>query len=200
MTRFGRDVFVNCPFDREYESLRIAAMFTIIRSGFRARCADEVDNAAENRFGKICQIIRQCRFGVHDNSRTETAGNPPLPRFNMPLELELFLGARQFGGSSHSRKTCIIFDRQRFRFQKYISDIAGQDIHSHNGRPKTLIVELATWLRRQSGDNKVPGGHAIALEFKKFRDALPAICAGRGLVSPELVFSDYTQIVTEYLT
>jgi hypothetical protein len=60
-------------------------------------------------------------------------------------------------------------------------------------------VELATWLRRQSGDNRVPGSHAI-LEFKKFKDALPAICAGRGLVISELVFSDYTQIVTEYLT
>jgi hypothetical protein len=118
----------------------------------------------------------------------------------MPFELGLFLGAREFGGRTHNRKTCIIIDKQRFRFQKYISDIAGQDIHSHKGRAKTLIVELATWLRRQSGDGRVPGGRAIALEFKKFTGALPAICTGRSLDISELVFSDYTQIVTEYLT
>ena len=93
MAAENRDVFVNCPFDTDYRPLFNAIVFTIIRSGFRARCALEADNAAENRFDKICKIISECRYGVHDISRTEVDGNPPLPRFNMPLELGLFLGA-----------------------------------------------------------------------------------------------------------
>ena len=135
MAAENRDVFVNCPFDTDYRPLFNTIVFTIIRSGFRARCALEADNAAENRFDKICKIVSECRYGVHDISRTEVDGNPPLPRFNMPLELGLFLGAKKYGGARHREKSCIIFDREPYRFQRYISDIAGQDIHAHRGEP-----------------------------------------------------------------
>jgi hypothetical protein len=118
-----RHVFVNCPFDEGYEDFFDAAVFTIIRSGFVARCARETDNAADNRFDKICRIIQECRYGVHDISRTETDGNPPLPRFNMPLELGVFLGAKRYGDSRQRLKSCIVFDREPYRFQRYISDI-----------------------------------------------------------------------------
>ena len=57
MATGDRDVFVNCPFDADYKLLFNAAVFTIIRSGFVARCALETDNSADNRFDKICKII-----------------------------------------------------------------------------------------------------------------------------------------------
>jgi hypothetical protein len=195
-----REVFVNCPFDDEYKPLFNATVFTIIRSGFVARSALETDNAAENRFDKICQIIKECRYGVHDISRTEVDGNPPLPRFNMPLELGLFLGAKKYGGPRHRLKSCIILDRERYRFQRYISDIAGQDIHSHGGEVRILITELATWLRMQSRDSNVPGGVALANEFDAFTMALPEIYDARNLHPSEVTFGDYNAIVVEYLT
>jgi hypothetical protein len=200
MASTNRDVFVNCPFDSEYKAFFNAIVFTVIRSGFVARCALETDNAADNRFDKICQIIKECRYGIHDISRTETDGAPPLPRFNMPLELGLFLGAKKYGGTAHRQKSCIIFDRERFRFQRFISDISGQDIHSHHGDIRTLITELATWLRAQSGDQKVPGGRAIAEEFELFTTALPTICDARRLHVDEVTFGDYNTIVVQYLT
>src|SRR5215204_7729452 len=80
------------------------------------------------RCSKIQAIIEECRYGIHDISRTEADGDPPLPRFNMPLELGLFLGARQYGNRDQKAKRCVIYDRELYRFQKYISDIAGQDI------------------------------------------------------------------------
>jgi hypothetical protein len=194
-----RDVFINCPFDAAYKPIFNAIVFTVIRSGFRARCALETDNAADNRLAKICEIIAECRYGIHDISRTEADGDPPLPRFNMPLELGLFLGAQRYGGPTHRAKSCIVFDRERYRFQRFISDIAGQDIHAHGGDVPTLIRELATWLRDQSRDPKVPGGRAIAAEYGEFEAALPAICADRQLGLDELTFGDFTRIVAEYL-
>ena len=196
----GRDVFLNCPFDASYQPIFHAAVFTIIRSGFRVRCALEADDAAENRLAKILAIIEQCPFGVHDISRTETDGSPPLPRFNMPLELGAFLGARRFGSSLQRRKQCIIFDCKKFRYQRFISDIAGQDIHSHAGRPTTLIKELAAWLRLHSGLANVPGGIAIAKEFGAFKRRLPKICATSQLDVSELTYFDYETIVVRYLT
>jgi hypothetical protein len=199
MADSNRDVFVNCPFDNGYEPLFNATVFTIIRSGFAPRCALETDNAADNRFDKICQIIRECRYGVHDISRTEVDGEPPLLRFNMPLELGVFLGAKKYGGVKHRLKSCIIFDRERYRFQRYISDIAGQDIHTHGGRVGDLVTELATWLRAHSRDANIPGGVAIAEEFETFTTALPKICHARRLDPREVTFGDYSAIVTQYL-
>jgi len=197
----NRDVFINCPFDAAYQTLFYAIVFTAIRSGFRARCALETDDASENRFAKICSIIKACRYGVHDISRTEADGDPPLPRFNMPLELGVFLGAKSYGGPAQKDKRCIIFDRERYRFQRYISDIAGQDIHSHEGSERKLIEELAAWLRAQSRDPSVPGGRAIAGEFGTFKaEILPAICQARGLEIDELTFGDFNDIVVQYIT
>jgi hypothetical protein len=199
MTGANRDVFINCPFDQAYQPKLHAIVFTVFRSGFRARCALEADNAASNRFAKICSIIEECRYGVHDLSRTEVDGEPPLPRFNMPLELGVFLGFCIAGNKLQRQKRCIVFDKERYRYQRFISDISGQDIHSHDGDERRLIIELASWLRVQSRDPKVPGGHVIARQFEEFAGRLPEVLDDRGLTKEELTFSDYTSIVASYL-
>jgi len=81
-----------------------------------------------------------------------------------------------------------------------MSDIAGQDIHSHQGDIDRLIVELATWLRAQSGDAHVPGGVAISAEFAAFNLTLPAIYAARQLDPAEVTFGDFSAVVVQYLT
>jgi hypothetical protein len=80
-----------------------------------------------------------------------------LPRFNMPLELGVFLGAKRFGTGGQKGKACIVFDREPYRFQRFISDIAGQDIRTHGGDVPTLIRELAAWLRTQPGGLQAGG-------------------------------------------
>jgi len=156
------------------------------------------------RFGKSlrdnCRIIEECRYGIHDICRTELDDRYGLPRFNMPLELGLFLAAKRFGSGTQKSKRCIVLDRQRYRYQRFISDIAGQDIHSHQGRIGTLIAEVASWLRTQSRRSNVPGGRMIAGEFDSFRRKIPRICANRGLAPEELTFGDYADMVVEYVT
>ena len=195
----SRDVFINCPFDTEYKLFFQATVFVVIRSGFRPRCALETDDSSENRFEKICNIISDCRYGIHDISRTQLDGRYKLPRFNMPLELGVFLAAKRFGARAHKLRRCIVFDKQQYRYQKYISDIAGRDINSHDGRLPILIEKLASWLRRESGDRKVPGGRKIASEFNVFKREIAKICAARNLQPGELTFGDYAQMVAEYL-
>lgn len=193
------DVFVNCPFDPPYKPIFNAMVFTVVRSGYRLRCALEADNFADNRLERICSIIAECKFGVHDISRTEPDAGSGLPRFNMPLELGLFLGARRYGGTDQRGKVCIVFDRERYRFQQFISDIAGQDIHAHGDDVPTLIRELATWLRGQPGGTAVPGGVAIAAEYADFEILLPTILTLRALDPIEMTFGDFNGIVTEYV-
>jgi hypothetical protein len=182
----------------DYRVFFEAIVFTITRSGFRPRCALETDDASQIRFEKIAQIIAECRYGIHDISRTELDPHN-LPRFNMPLELGLFLGAKRFGVGVQKRKRCIVFDKEPYRYQKLISDISGQDVHSHDARSDDLIEKAAAWLRTQSGDTKVPGGRKIAEEFNIFQSHLAKICAGRSLHPDELTFGDYARMVEEYL-
>lgn len=193
----NRDVFINCPFDDLYKPIFYGIVFTIVRSGFVARCALETDDASDIRFQKICAIIDESGYGIHDISPTYTNGRPPLPRFNMPLELGLFLGASRFGSKP---KRCFIFDVERFRYQKFISDLAGQDIHEHKGDVDTVILQVATWLRQQSRDERVPGGKAIAFEYKAFCKKLPLLCRSSKITQDELTFGDFNVMVADHLT
>ena len=112
----------------------------------------------------------------------------------------MFIAAKRFGVGILKTKRCIIFEKQKYEYQKYISDLSGQDIHSHGGNIKALIAELATWLRTQSRDAKVPGGQKIVEEFRAFRRKVPQVCTRRGLREEELTFGDYAELVAEYLT
>ena len=193
-------MFINCAFDARFQPIFHAIVFAVIRSGFRARCALETDDGAEVRLAKIQSIIEECRYGIHDLSRTEADGTPPLPRFNMPLELGMFLGARRYGDIDQKRKRALILDVEQYRYQRFISDIAGQDIKAHNGDVETTIERVASWLRAQSKTTTVPRGLAIANEFAAFQGDLPAILNARNLRRDEMSFGDYLAIVTAWIT
>ena len=92
---YNDNVFINCPFDSEFKDIFYAKVFTIFDCGFRARCALEEDDGGEVRIEKIFNIIRQCRYGIHDVSRTQQYPNTEIPRFNMSLELGIFFGAKK---------------------------------------------------------------------------------------------------------
>jgi hypothetical protein len=195
----SEDVFINCPFSDDYDSYFKAILFTVIRSGFNPRCAREDDDGGDVRFDKICRIIEDCKYGIHDISKTEADGEPPLPRFNMPLELGLFLGARKYGDAEQTLKKAIIFDREPYRYQKFISDISGQDIHAHNNDVGQLIIGVAAWLRRASKRKTVPGGTAIAEEYAVFMDNLPIMLAARHMQPQDLTYDDDITFIAEWL-
>lgn len=192
------DVFINCPFTPDYDPFFKAVLFTVIRSGFKPRCAREDDDGGEVRFEKICRIIEDCKFGIHDISKTELDQASGLPRFNMPLELGLFLGAKKYGDDEQSRKKVLIFDREPYRYQQFISDIAGQDIHAHAGEVRRLIIEIAGWLRRASQRRTVPGGAELADEFERFHKALPGMLTLRQLQPEDLTYDDDIAFITEW--
>ena len=131
------DVFLNCPFDDKYRPIFEAVIFAIYDCGFVARCALEIDDSAEVRIDKIFRLIGACKFGIHDISRIELDRKSGFPRFNMSFELGIFLGAKRFGGRRQKEKSCLILDKEPYRFQSFISDIGGQDIKAHDGEPKT---------------------------------------------------------------
>lgn len=98
------------------------------------------------RIEKITGMIRACRLSIHDISRIEVDGDPPLPRFNMPLELGMFMGAKAFGSGEQKKKAGVVLDTEPFRYQRYISDIAGQDIRAHGGDAGRVVRHVRNFL------------------------------------------------------
>ena len=198
--QYEKDVFVNSPLDADYRPLFDAIVFTIHDCGFAARSALEVNDTSQVRIEKISAIIAGCKFGLHDISRTELDAATGLPRFNMPLELGLFLGAKRFGTGKQKTKNCLVLDVERYRYQKFISDIAGQDIVAHGGNVAQAIRAVRDWLSdARAGSTKLPGGAAVAHRYELFRDDLPDICAKRGLVAADLTFNEYVLQVEEWI-
>jgi len=198
---YNLNVFVNCPFDESYLPLMEALIFVIHDCGFIARSALEAEDSSEVRIDKIARIIKDCRYGIHDISRTEPGAETGLPRFNMPLELGLFLGARRFGSKTDQTKACLILDSERYRYQRFCSDIAGQDIQSHKASPAEAIRVVRNWLRNHidSSSISIPGGRVILERFNFFQTELPQLCKKLKLERSELIYNDYTMFASEWL-
>jgi hypothetical protein len=191
-------VFINCPFDAEYEQLFHALLFTVSACGGVPRCALEEDDAMQIRLHKIVRIIEECPLGIHDVSRTELDEANGLPRFNMPFELGIFIGA-----SSILRRRCLrralILDSDPYRYQKFLSDIAGQDIRSHGGDSARVIRVVRDWLAAASPDASLPPARKISRAFQAFKASMPDIAVGLGFHHSHMPFVDLKKAIVSWI-
>ena len=192
-------VFINVPFDRRYKKLFDALVFAVHDCGFFARGAREQEDSSQFRLEKLYKIIGECRYGIHDLSRVTLDSVNRLPRFNMPLELGIFLGAKRFGGQAHARKSCLILDRDPYRYQIFCSDIGGQDIRAHRNDVRAAVGAVRDWLRTTSKRSGLRGAKDMANRYVQFRMELPAICRAAKLDLIDLGFLDYRTLVEEWI-
>ena len=129
---FDLAVFVNCPFDEPFKPLLDAILFAIHDCGFAARTALEESGSGETRLDKLVRVIGECRFSIHDISRTEITQSSPLPRFNMPFECGLALGAIRYRRPLRSgSRDFHLMAADDFQDKRTLSDLAGQDASYH---------------------------------------------------------------------
>ncbi len=159
----------------------------------------EIDDGADVRFEKIQRLISASKYGIHDISVTDADAVTGLPRFNMPLELGVFLGAKRYGQNHQKKKNCLILDRERWRYREFISDIAGHDIRGHDNDQDTAITAVRDWLNAASGRRTIPGGRAIARRFHRFEADLPQICDELEIEPDEITYNDYGTMVSSWL-
>jgi hypothetical protein len=118
----------------------------------------------------------------------------------MPFELGIFLAAKKFGGKTHSDKIGLILDKERFRYQKYLSDIAGQDIRSHNDKPENAIKAVRDWLATSDRTVTMPGTAVLKRRYRKFQQQLPKMCKDLHWKVNEISHSDYEHLVSTWLS
>jgi hypothetical protein len=194
------DVFINCPFDDSYAALFRSIVFAIFACGYRSRCALEDNDSGTLRFDKLKAMIQRCDLGIHDLSGTELSQQTSTPRFNMPFELGLFLGARHFGGVRQKQKRALVLAESRAKWAPTISDLAGVDPVFHGNRPAKVIGAVRDFLGKGPNGARLPGEEAIAADFERFEEDLPRLArAARQTLSEARRYANFVTFVEEFL-
>jgi len=197
---FSKNEFINCPFDNDYFPIVKSLLFTIVYLGFTPKISENY-NSGEARIKGLRKLIEDSKFSVHDLSRIQLNANN-FPRFNMPFECGIDFGSKFFGSNRLKRKKFLILDKERYRFQEFISDIAGNDIRAHHDSPEIAVKCLRDWLYLNTKTN-LPRHKAIWLIFKEFESDYNEVLGSEGydpLDINAISFSEIVEIMDNWIT
>jgi len=165
---FEKSVFINCPFDKEYEPILQAMLFCVVYLGLEPRFSGEREDSSENRLDKIVELIKSSKYSVHDLSRSEAKTKGELARHNMPFELGVDYGCKKFFTRCKSKKI-LILDEKKYRYQAALSDIAGCDIKYHGSNYRKAVRNLRSWLVSEAEARNV-GPEKILRKWVDFQE------------------------------
>ena len=74
-----RSVFINCPYDPEYEPLADALLLAVVACGFSPRSALESGLAAIPRVERIFHAIHSSKYSIHDPRISLPGGQHKVP-------------------------------------------------------------------------------------------------------------------------
>lgn len=166
--RLANTVFLNIPYDDKFRRLYLAYITGLVHLGLDPHATIEIPSG-RNRLEKILELIRQCRYSIHDLSRVQLdRSRPQTPRFNMPFELGLAVasaeldsmsGSARDGAGTERRDSWFVFEAKRYRLSKSLSDLGGTDPHIHGGTIEGVMRKLSDAFRRPTAPelNSVSG-------------------------------------------
>jgi len=170
---FEKSIFINCPFDTNYiNDLLKPMMYVIVRNGFNPRLSLEVSDSGQVRLAKITDIIRNCKYSIHDLSIVKSKKANEFARMNMPFELGIDYGLRNSGINPLDSKQFLILEATKYDYMKAISDINGFDIKVHDNKAEQLFECLYTWFSETLKINKQDPPLKIFYEFVDFNTIL----------------------------
>jgi hypothetical protein len=146
-------VFINVPFDPQFERLFIAIVSGLVALGFIPHSALEVPSTTD-RLHNIFNLLASCEFSIHDLSRVQlSATRFRCPRFNMPFEAGLAL-ALKFNGARHD---CAFFEAKELRLQQSLSDLNAYDPYIHASRVNGVLTALLDLFQSSVGPVNAEG-------------------------------------------
>jgi hypothetical protein len=167
---YEKSVFINCPFDPQFEDLLLAIMFAVVAHGLVPRSAQETDGSSEPRFLRVLKTIAHSKYSIHDLSRSTGEGPHNLARFNMPLELGVACALRFEREQSTRLHKLLILVPEGFTYQRFVSDLAGFDPGRHSQSVESVIREVSAWLRvQEDAIEPAPSALQIYQAFAEFR-------------------------------
>lgn len=165
---FEKNIFINCPFDDEYFPLLKTLLYTIKKIGFNPRISLERNDSGEIRLHKIKELLESSKYSIHDLSRAKARKKGEYFRQNMPFELGLDLGCRDYNhGTQFKSKKILILEEEKYSTQKALSDLSFADCKCHRGEAEELVYEVRNWFA-ENGHKEVPSASSIWDGYNEF--------------------------------
>ena len=105
---YEKNVFINCPFDEEYETLLKSILLIISYLGYNPRIALESSDVSTTRLSKIVALIEESKYSIHDLSRLKSKRKNEFARLNMPFELGIDFGSKKFSNNHKTKKFLVL--------------------------------------------------------------------------------------------
>lgn len=170
---FDECVFINCPFDNSYiTDILKPTLYILIKNGFHPRLSLEVSDSGEVRLQKITDIIKICKYSIHDLSIVKSKKANEFARMNMPLELGIDYGLRNSGMLRLDEKKFLILEAVKYDYMKAISDINGFDIKVHGNKTEKVFECLYSWSSETLKINKQDPPRKIFFDYMEFNASL----------------------------
>jgi hypothetical protein len=170
-------VFLNIPYDDEFRDLYIAYIVGLCQLGLVPHIASEIPGGSR-RLDKIFQLIKSCRYSIHDLSRVELSVAPSaVPRFNMPLELGMTITWQKLRPRQHD---WFVWEAEAYRLQISTSDLNGTDPNLHSGKPEGVLRELRNAFQR----DRAPSVPQMVHIYRFVHNNLDAILTRNGTRNP----------------
>jgi hypothetical protein len=165
---------LNIPYDARYGRLYLAFIAGLSAYGLAPRATVEIPGG-ERRLDRILELIQECRYSFHDLSRVELdPRRPRTPRFNMPFELGLAVASQKLAWND---QTWFVFESNRYRLSKSLSDLNGTDPYVHGGTVRGVFRELTNAMVRADHH---PSVEEMSEIYRELRRALPKIMREAG--------------------
>lgn len=193
---FEKNVFINCPFDSEYYHLLRPLIYTILYLGFNPRIALESSDSGIMRLDKICNLIENSKYSIHDLSRLKSSKKNEFYRLNMPFELGIDYSSRRYNKELADKKF-LILEKDSFNYMKAISDINGIDIKSHKSKPEEIIKSVRNWFVETVGLKNVNSPTQIWYDFNDFFARLYEVKTGQNFTTDEIDFMPIPEYMDE---
>jgi hypothetical protein len=164
---FEKNVFINCPFDAQYVAILRPIVFVVLYLKLEPRIASASLDSGRPRFTKLIELIAESKYAIHDLSRLKATKKNEFFRLNMPFELGLDIGCREFKDGKWASKKCLILEAEKYRYQAAISDMSNSDIAVHKNEPEEALREVRNWLVQNAKIDTL-GPNAMWTEYLEF--------------------------------
>lgn len=165
----AKAVFINCPYDVEFQPTFDAIVFATVCCGFMPRSALESGTVAESRMERIVHAIFSSKYSIHDLSRCKGEGSESLARFNMPLELGIAMARRYMTTVKSKRHDWLLLVPEGHVYLKVVSDLAGFDPLRYDGGTESVIPQVISWLATRPDAVRTLTPKAVLAELPRFQ-------------------------------
>ena len=172
-SEFSNNVFINCPFDETYiNNLLKPILYITVKNRLNPRLALEISDSGQIRLEKITDILKECKYSIHDLSIVKSEKVGDFARMNMPFELGIDYGLRNSGSTLYKDKQFLILEANRYDYMRAISDINGFDIKAHYNDTQKIFRNLYSWLSETLKISKQPPPLKTFNDYTEFNASL----------------------------